>query len=414
VSVWRSLGPGLIFAGTAIGVSHLVQSTRAGAGWGLALVWVVIAANLFKYPAFEAGPRYAAATGRSLLEGYRLRGRWALALFLAVTVSTMLTVVAAVTIVTAGMASALITDAIGVGTWCALLLAASAGLLAVGRFRLLEGFMKGMMLVLAVSTVASVVAALPATDWSRLSWGPWWPSGDPKELLFVAALVGWMPSAIDIAVWHSLWGLEKQRTEGVAYTPRRARLDFDIGYVGTAALALCFLFLGASIVHGTERELPESAAAFATLLVDLYAAALGEWARPILLVAAFATMLSTTVAVVDGFPRALEGAIARWRGPETGPGARGATYWVALAVVALGGWVLDVAFASSLRGLVDLATTLTGLTAPVLAVMNLLTLRGAEVPVEQRPAGAYLAFHLVGIAALTLMAAVYLMARLGA
>ena len=33
----KRLGPGLLFAGAAIGVSHLVQSTRAGAdfGWGL-------------------------------------------------------------------------------------------------------------------------------------------------------------------------------------------------------------------------------------------------------------------------------------------------------------------------------------------------------------------------------------------
>ena len=33
----KKLGPGLLFAGAAIGVSHLVQSTRAGAdfGWGL-------------------------------------------------------------------------------------------------------------------------------------------------------------------------------------------------------------------------------------------------------------------------------------------------------------------------------------------------------------------------------------------
>ena len=27
----KSIGPGLLFAGAAIGVSHLVQSTRAGA-----------------------------------------------------------------------------------------------------------------------------------------------------------------------------------------------------------------------------------------------------------------------------------------------------------------------------------------------------------------------------------------------
>ena len=61
----KSLGPGLLWAATAIGVSHLVQSTRAGAAYGFALVWVVVAANLLKYPLFEAGPRYAVATGKS-------------------------------------------------------------------------------------------------------------------------------------------------------------------------------------------------------------------------------------------------------------------------------------------------------------------------------------------------------------
>ena len=30
-SMLRSLGPGLLFAGAAVGVSHLVQATRAGA-----------------------------------------------------------------------------------------------------------------------------------------------------------------------------------------------------------------------------------------------------------------------------------------------------------------------------------------------------------------------------------------------
>jgi len=55
-SVWQSrlkaLGPGLLWAGAAVGVSHLVQSTRAGANYGFALIWVVVVANLFKYTAF--------------------------------------------------------------------------------------------------------------------------------------------------------------------------------------------------------------------------------------------------------------------------------------------------------------------------------------------------------------------------
>ena len=51
----KTLGPGILFASTAIGVSHLVQSTRAGAEFGFGLVLVVILANLFKYPFFEFG-----------------------------------------------------------------------------------------------------------------------------------------------------------------------------------------------------------------------------------------------------------------------------------------------------------------------------------------------------------------------
>ena len=66
----RSFGPGLLWAGTAIGVSHLVQSTRAGADAGLGLAGVILFALILKYPFFAFGPLYAAATGESLVEVY--------------------------------------------------------------------------------------------------------------------------------------------------------------------------------------------------------------------------------------------------------------------------------------------------------------------------------------------------------
>lgn len=56
-SLREALGPGLVWAGAAIGVSHLVQSTRAGASFGLGLIGVVVFANIYKYPAFSFGPR---------------------------------------------------------------------------------------------------------------------------------------------------------------------------------------------------------------------------------------------------------------------------------------------------------------------------------------------------------------------
>ena len=49
----KNLGPGLIFAGAAIGVSHLVQSTRAGADFGMGLIWALLLVNIFKYPFFQ-------------------------------------------------------------------------------------------------------------------------------------------------------------------------------------------------------------------------------------------------------------------------------------------------------------------------------------------------------------------------
>ena len=96
----RKLGPGLLFAGAAIGVSHLVQSTRAGADFGWGLIWALVLVNLFKYPFFQFGPRYALATGESLLDGYKKLGK-VICGFIFLNLATMFTIQTAVTIVTA-------------------------------------------------------------------------------------------------------------------------------------------------------------------------------------------------------------------------------------------------------------------------------------------------------------------------
>ena len=56
------LGPGMIMAATAIGTSHIVLAPVAGARFGFDLLWVILLAHVFKYPAFEFGARYAVAT----------------------------------------------------------------------------------------------------------------------------------------------------------------------------------------------------------------------------------------------------------------------------------------------------------------------------------------------------------------
>ncbi|MBT8495096.1 MAG: divalent metal cation transporter, partial [Deltaproteobacteria bacterium] len=313
---WKAIGPGLLFAGAAVGVSHLVQSTRAGAGYGLALVIIVIAANILKYPAFSFGPRYAAATGCSLLEGYRRQGRWALWLYGALTLGTMFTVQAAVTFMTAGLVLAFTKAAIDPVIVTAAILALCVGILALGDYRWLDRIMKVVVAVLTVLTVAAALLVLPKVDWGTLSVVPEGVGTDMETVFFVAALVGWMPSAIDISVWHSLWSLARRRDTGYRPTVSDALFDFNVGYLGTAVLALCFVVLGAGVVYGSGREIPGSAGAFAAMVLDLYGQALGDWSRPLFGVTALMVMFSTTLTVVDGFPRAISALVARFGGAE--------------------------------------------------------------------------------------------------
>ena len=78
----KSLGPCLLWASAAIGVSHIVQSTRAGATYGYILLIAVLLANLFKYPFFEFATRYTTVKNETVLDGYFKLGRFAIYLLL--------------------------------------------------------------------------------------------------------------------------------------------------------------------------------------------------------------------------------------------------------------------------------------------------------------------------------------------
>ncbi|HHL52158.1 MAG TPA: divalent metal cation transporter, partial [Flammeovirgaceae bacterium] len=114
---FRVLGPGILFASTCIGVSHLVQSTRAGADYRFALLWAIILANIFKYPFFEFAVRYTSATGRSIIDGYARKGRWIVWAYFFITIPSMVIVTAAVTFVTAGLLENLLQANLSTDVW---------------------------------------------------------------------------------------------------------------------------------------------------------------------------------------------------------------------------------------------------------------------------------------------------------
>ncbi len=160
----KTLGPGILFASTAIGVSHLVQSTRAGAIYGFGLLWAVVLANVLKYPFFEYGSRYANATGTSLIDGYKKLGQPALWIYLLITLGSMFFVSAAVTAVTAGFFDNLfgLQDNFGIGSSliAGILLLTCGLILSVGRYRTLDALIKLVAAVLLVTTLIAFFLTL--------------------------------------------------------------------------------------------------------------------------------------------------------------------------------------------------------------------------------------------------------------
>ncbi len=396
----RLLGPGLLYAGAAIGVSHLVQSTRAGAHYGLALVWAVVAANVFKYPFFEYGPRYALATGESLIEGYRRLGGWAFALFGALTVGTMFTIQAAVTMVTAGIAAYLFGGLSVVG-WAVVLLGISVALLVLGGYAAIDRLMKYIVVILAVSTIGAVWLAASERG-AALSWHQEWTL-TPALLAFLIPLMGWMPAPFDLAVWHSVWALEKKRLHADLRL-RDVLADFHVGYWGTTFLALCFVMLGALVVFPTGERLPAGAVAFAERLIAMYTEVLGGGAFIVIAVAAFTTMFSTTLTCLDAYGRVMPRILRQVRLPRPAAalGGRRLTW---LVITAAGALAL-IFRAGSMRWMVDLATTLSFVTAPLWAALNLWLIR--RLPPAYRPGPLNRAIAAVGLLFLTAFTVAYL------
>lgn len=363
-SLLKTLGPGILFASTCIGVSHLVQSTTAGADYGLTLLWVVILANVLKYPFFEYGSRYANATGESLIDGYKKLGDWALYLYIIVTLVTMFFVTATVGNVTGGFLqnlfgfSSLLYTNIGLFLVCGLIL-------VLGKFKVLDSLVKIIGIVLLITTIAAFFAALfqgPKGDMPLFS-GDWFPQN-----IFLIALMGWMPTAVDLSAWTSLWTVERIKTSGYHPSLKETLFDFNFGYLASTILAVCFLTMGAFIIYGTDNTMGAGAAAFSNDVVNLYSETLGSWSYLPIAAAAFSIMFGTAIAVFDGYGRAMTKSIELAIKPKNFNETN--YYRIVTVLTMLGGFLVILFFQESFKALVTFTTAFSLIVAPIIAILN--------------------------------------------
>lgn len=403
-SLLKALGPGILFASTCIGVSHLVQSTRAGADYGFDLVWAIILANLFKYPFFEYTSRYANATGTSIIDGYNKLGKWVLWLYFGITVATMFFVSAVVGVVTSGFMDNLfqITPTLqangiaGAHLYAPIIVfTVCIGILMAGKYKLLDSMIKVIGSVLLVSTILAFVLALlngPQGDVPMRIVN----FEDALPIAFIIPLMGWMPTAMDLSSWNSLWTVARIKQTGYHPKLKETLFDFNFGYLASAILALCFVTLGAYLTYGTGEGLPKASGAFAAKVVEMYTSALGGWSYWVIAPAAFSIMFGTAIAVFDGYARSMERMLEiliHNKKTEIDLDSRKTEYNLTLLFVGIVSFGIlyfyiynpETKSTEGFKALTDFTTAFSFLVAPVIAVLNFILVQRKHVGHEFEP-----------------------------
>lgn len=377
----KHIGPGFLLAGAAIGVSHLVQSTRAGAEFGWVLIFALIIACLTKYPFLLFGPLYTSITQNHLIKGYLNLGKWAFWSYLLMTLASMFIITAAVSLVTAGLVANLFNFEIELFYWSVIVLSFCVFILSIGKYEGLDTSMKIIISLLSLCTfIAVVIASIKFKSPQNFIAIP--SLLESSSLAFIVAFMGWMPIPIDASVWHSLWTKEKAMTQNNQLSKSDALWDFNIGYLSASVIAILFFALGVLVMYGSAESFSTSAIGFTQQLIELYAKNLGNWAKFFIGFAAFITMLSTTLAVTDAYPRVIANSLATYF-PNLNY-KKNKIYFISLAVLILGSLGV-IQFAShKFTGLIDFAAALSFLTAPVFGYFNLKLMLSKEVKKEYK------------------------------
>ncbi|MEH8023329.1 divalent metal cation transporter [Gallibacterium anatis] len=396
-----ALGPGILMASAAVGGSHLIASTQSGAIYGWQLAIIIILANLFKYPFFRFGVQYTLDTNKSLLEGYKEKGTVYLFVFFLLNVFATVINTAAVSLLSAVILSFVVP--LPVPTLSLTVLVVSTAILLFGQYRILDGLSKFVMICLTLATVLAVAIAASRGAVAPAGYvgeSPW----QLGALAFIVALMGWMPAPIEISAINSMWVVAKKRITKVSY--RDGIFDFNVGYIGTALLALVFLALGALVQYGSGIPVEMVGGKYIAQLIGMYAATIGDWARGLIALIAFLCMFGTTLTVIDGYSRSN---VESLRILLKKKGTRASYLNIAFVAASVSGALIIFFFNNALGPMLKFAMIASFVTTPVFATLNLLLVLKGEHKVK----GGLLWLSLIGLLYLTAFTLLFIVYQMG-
>ncbi|MGI9262705.1 MAG: NRAMP family divalent metal transporter [Woeseiaceae bacterium] len=403
------VGPGLMLAATAVGVSHLVYSTQAGGNYGFSLVWIIALIVFLKYPAFHFAVDYASATGRSLVLGYSKISRLALVWLAVGFFVDMFIATGAVALVTAGLVISVFDLPYHGPQVAVALMVISALILMNGQYAKAERIIKVLVLLFSVLAILAMLLALPmlGSD-GRGMLAELTP--DRSLALFVIAMAGWMPMPSNGAILFSKWICEKRKLSGESFDHKGAMFDFRVGYGLSLVLALCFVTMGTAVLFETGREIPNSAGGFATELLGIFTSVIGQWVYPVIAVAGIAVIWSTQIALMDALPRVTGRLFCILKGR---PDDTEAHYGKFQLLQVVGVTIMLLFLMSNFTTFIYFATSMGFVASPAIAYYNYRAITSDEIPAEFKPKKAMVFWSWAGILCLTAFAVAFLWTSLG-
>ncbi len=366
-SKMRALGPGILMASAAVGGSHIVSSTQAGAIYGWQMAILIILINIFKYPFFRFGSQYTMENNKTLIQGYAERGKGWLVVFFALNVFSAIVNTAGVGILCAAILFNIAPNGFGLSLsqLTTIIIVIIWAMLLIGGYRFIDSLSKWVMTALTVATTLAVVIAL----FRHREYAPNFEAPTPWRLAalpFIVSLMGWMPCPIEISAINSMWQVEK-RKQIKNMSLKDALFDFNVGYIGTAILAVIFCALGALIQFGSGEEVLSASAAYIAQFVNMYASVFGSWSRLLITFIAFLCIFGTVLTVIDGYSRANNEALRLLLEKKEAGKMSLAVWTTATSAIGL---IIVYLFAGNVATMLRFAMIASFITTPVFALLN--------------------------------------------
>jgi Mn2+/Fe2+ NRAMP family transporter len=313
----------LVVAATGVGAGDLVAAAKAGATYGLPLLWTALLGAALKLALAEGIARWQLATGSTLLEGWGQRLGFALRFAFLLYLLLWTFVLSAALMSACGLAAHALLPSVSLEVWAVAHALVALGVVWFGGYGGFETVMKVIVAVMVVTLLGStIVQRPPAFDVLRGLALPIRPAGSTVLALGVIGGVGGTLTLLSYNYW-----MREKGWSGAAWAPA-VRVDLAVGYGLTGVFGVAVILLGGAVLlpQGIEITGREGVLRMAVLLGESF----GRAGEIVFLLGFWGAVASSLLGVWQGVPYLFEDCIAMLRRrtatPPREPGRRSRAY----------------------------------------------------------------------------------------